>query len=348
MVKKLTLLILILSILGLSYEVHYQIPDNLVSGKSGSIIITLMGDFNAYEGEAIVHPSVGRIKGGERVEFVGGSAVVEYIPPSDFYGEVVFRIDIGLEVHEFKAVVFPDASLMEKGYLEVSEFVGKVFIKRFGERVYRSVSEGMQVFEGDEIVTQEDSYAVLTGKGGVKLTVYPQTRVIITDLRKSGKLTFVKVNVDRGNLIPYVEEKIQKIFLVVEGKGVTAGVRGTILGFEVSDEVRVRNFEGKIWVMAAGKYMDLPSGKMMRFGSEALVEFEMMQKEALRKFHEMEKELMEGFEEKARRMLSMFGMEDVFTIDLRDFVQPLDRSLDSFEDMIRKLRKMHMKRGGKR
>ncbi len=221
-------------------------------------------------------------------------------------------------------------------------------IKRFGERVYRSVSEGMQVFEGDEIVTQEDSYAVLTGKGGVKLTVYPQTRVIITDLRKSGKLTFVKVNVDRGNLIPYVEEKIQKIFLVVEGKGVTAGVRGTILGFEVSDEVRVRNFEGKIWVMAAGKYMDLPSGKMMRFGSEALVEFEMMQKEALRKFHEMEKELMEGFEEKARRMLSMFGMEDVFTIDLRDFVQPLDRSLDSFEDMIRKLRKMHMKREKKK
>ncbi len=346
-VKKLTLLILILSILGLSYEVYYQIPENLVSGRVGSIIITLMGDFEAYEGEAFVHPSVGRIKGGERVEFVGGSAVVEYIPPSDFYGEVVFRIDTGSEVHEFKAIVFPDASLMEKGYLEVSEFVGKVFMKRFGENVYRSVSEGMKVFEGDEIVTQEDSYAVLIGKGGVKLTVYPQTRVIITNLRKSGKLTFVKVNVERGNLIPYVEEKIERIFLVVEGKGVTAGVRGTILGFEVSDEVRVRNFEGKIWVMAAGRYVDLPTGRMMKFGAQALMEIEMMQEKALRRFHEMEKELMEGFEEKARRMLSMFGMEDVFTIDLRDFVQPLDRKLEDFEGMIKKLRKMYG-RGGKR
>ena len=345
-VKRIAVL-LILPALLIAHEVFLSFPEDPIAGRTVEMILTIFDNSFPFMGKAELHPSAGKFSE-NRVEFVGGSALLKYTTPKDpVFVKVRAKLDDGFEVKEieFSFQVLPDYERMEKAYLELVEFGGHVSYKKKGEDFYRPVSMGTRFHEGDEIWVQEDSYAVIDGPGGTRIEIAPNSKVLVKSVRKDERTVFLRVEVEKGEVVSRVVKELFNTVLLVDGGSVTAGVRGTILGMEVQDEVVVRNYEGEVWVKAGSSIAELKARRMMRFTSEVLSAFDRAQKRVMKKFEEMRKEMMKGFEEKAKELLSTFGMEDVFGIDLSKFSRPLDKELSTFEDMMKKLRKKW--KGGK-
>ena len=346
-VKKITALLIIPALL-MAHEVFLSFSEDPIAGRTVDLVLTIFDNSFPFMGKADLHPSAGKFSESP-VEFVGGSALVKYTAPKDpVFVKVKAKLDDGFEIKEieFSFQVLPDYEKMEKTYLELIEFGGHVSYKKKGEDFYRPVSMGTRFHEGDEIWVQEDSYAVIDGPGGTRIEIAPNSKVLVKSVRKDKNTVFLRVEVEKGEVVSRVVKELFNTVLLVDGGSVTAGVRGTILGMEVREGVVVRNYEGEVWVKAGSSIAELRARRMMRFTSEVLSAFDRAQRRVMKKFEEMRKEMMKGFEQKARELLSTFGMEDAFEIDLSEFSRPLDKDLSTFEDMMKKLRKKWRK-GGK-
>jgi hypothetical protein len=334
--KYLFLIALVIPSLLFGYEAYLSIPEDPIAGREVQMILSIFNEYSfPYEGEADLQPSFGKFLENS-VELFGGSAFLKYYSEKSGMVYVKATLDDGEATFHFH--VLPDYSKMKESYFELIDFGGYVSVKRKGSEFYEPVAEGTRFYEGDEIWVQEESFAVLEGPGGNRVEIAPNSKVRVKRVRKGEKTVFIRLEVEKGEIVSKVIKELFNTVLLVDGKGVTAGVRGTILGMEVSDAVKIRNFEGNIWVKAGGRYEDLPKMKMMVFTDEALREFENAQKKVMEEFEKLEKEVLGEFEEKARDLFSTFGMEDVFTIDMRDLIKPLDKDLSSFEEMLQNLR----------
>ena len=348
MVKTVFTFFLVLATLTFSMKLFYKVPNDVISGSDSQIILTLMDDFGMfYMGNADISASRGEVLSENPMEFDMGSAIVKYRAPVKT-GKVDFKLKVQGEELTFSVEVLPDYTSMKEQSFEVKEFGGYVSVKRKGKDLYKPVSSGEKLFEGDQLQVLEDSYAILEGPGGNQIEIAPNSEVLIKKVRSDSKTVFIRIEVVKGEVVSKVIKEMFNTVLLVDSQSVTAGVRGTILGVEVTDGLSIRNYEGEVWVRTNGEYMDLSQMKMMRFGRETLKEFDRAQKEMMRRFSEMEKEMMSGFEEQARQLLSNFGMEESMKIDMRQFVKPLDKQLSTFDDMINSLKKRWRTRGGKR
>ena len=346
MVKTILTFFVILTTLTFSMKLFYKIPNDIIAGNKSQIVLTLMDDFEMlYMGEAVISPSSGEILTKNPVEFDMGSAIMDYKAPQS-PGKVEFKVNVQDEMLKFSVEVLPDYTAMKEQFFEVKEFGGYVSVKRKGEDLYKPVSSGEKLFEGDQLQVLEDSYAVLEGPGGNQIEIAPNSEVLIKKVRSDSKTVFIRIEVVKGEVVSKVMKEMFNTVLLVDSQSVTAGVRGTILGVEADDDLSIRNYEGEVWVRTNGMYMDLPQMMMMKFGKDTLREFDRAQKEMMRRFNELEKDIMNGFEEQAKQLLSNFGMEESFRIDMRQFVKPLDKQLKTFDDMINSLRKRWRKRKG--
>ena len=348
MVKTVFTFFLILATLTFSMKLFYKVPKDIIAGSRAQIILTLMDDFGMlYMGDAEISTSAGKVLTKNPVEFDMGSAMLDYEAPRKS-GKVDFKVKAQGENLGFSVEVLPDYTAMKEQFFEVKDFGGYVSVKRKGKDFYKPISSGEKLFEGDQLQVLEDSYAVLEGPGGNQIEIAPNSEVLIKKVRSDSKTVFIRIEVVKGEVVSKVVKEMFNTVLLVDSQSVTAGVRGTVLGVEVSDGLSIRNYEGEVWVRTNGEYLELPQMKMMRFGKETLGKFERAQREMMRQFDEMEKDIMSGFEEQARQLLSNFGMEESFRIDMRQFVKPLDKSLKSFDEMINSLRKRWRRRGGNR
>ncbi len=346
--KALASLVIFLALFAFSFDVYCKVPDDVIAGRKSDIVVTLVDELSMpYMGQAEILPSGGELLSENPVEFDMGSVILKYKAP-DKAGEVRFEISVEGEMPSFSVEVLPDYTSMKSQYFEIAEFGGHVSMERKGKNLYEGVSSGEKLFEGDRLQVLKESYAILEGPGGNRIEIAPNSMILVEKVRSDSKTVFIRIEVIKGEVVSRVTEELFNTVLLLDGKSVTAGVRGTILGMEVSsDEVDVRNFEGKVWVKAAGEFYDLPRMKMMRFGKNALVQFERVQKETMERFERMEREIMKGFEQRAKQLLSTFGMEEMFRIDMRDFTRPIDKNIKSFDEMINGLRKKWRKRNGK-
>jgi hypothetical protein len=113
------------------------------------------------------------------------------------------------------------------------------------------------VVEGDRIVTQDNSSAVLRLFDGSQLTISPQTDFILSQLQQSPTHDkFLHFKLFLGKLAAEVKEltTAQSSFEIESG-GVVCGVRGTQFSMAVDPHqhtVQLDVIEGKVWARSKG------------------------------------------------------------------------------------------------
>lgn len=123
-----------------------------------------------------------------------------------------------------------------------------VTILELGKKEAYELKEGDGVTEGGSILTQEKSFAIVMFNDGHKLTITPNSKIVITQVKKDQpdvvQLLMGKI---RASVRPDQERKAEKFF--IKTRSAAMGVRGTEFqaGFNPENKVTtLLTFSGKV------------------------------------------------------------------------------------------------------
>lgn len=152
------------------------------------------------------------------------------------------------------ADALPDSSPTNQGIF--TKVQGDVQIE-FGKfQKVEKARKDQVVVEGDRIVTQDNSSAVLRLFDGSKLTISPRTDFVLAKLASSNNDKFLHFKLFLGKLAAEVQKltTAQSSFEIESG-GVVCGVRGTQFSMEVDPHqhtVQLNVIEGTVWARSLG------------------------------------------------------------------------------------------------
>ena len=131
---------------------------------------------------------------------------------------------------------------------KVLKLKAPVTILELGKREAYELKEGDGVTEGSSILTQEKSFAIILFEDGHKLTITPNSKIVITQVKKDQpdvvQLLMGKI---RASVKPDQERKAEKFF--IKTRSAAMGVRGTEFqaGFNPENKVTtLLTFSGKV------------------------------------------------------------------------------------------------------
>ncbi len=311
------------------YDVSVSFQGDVIAGveNRGYLSVLRISGF-PYDGSVDLESRDGAVS--KRVLIDSGFGEFVFKPAQDVRIGII-EVKVEDEIHRIETLVLPKETLeMEDWYLVVKEFGGNVGIKRKGSEIVEAVRAGTKLFPGDSLFTSKDSYAILEGPGNTKFSVTPQSAIYVKMVKKGKNDFIVKIKVQAGDVLTETLKKLSiRSTIIMESKGVTAGVRGTIFSFESGENVKVRTFRGKVLVLAMGKSVDVDEGMMAVIPSKTLE----IIKEKMDWFDSMAKKALERFEFRAREALKPFGLEN--------FLTPIDKSLYSYKEMFEHLREIN-------
>lgn len=109
---------------------------------------------------------------------------------------------------------------------KVSRLKAPVTILELGQHAARELKQGESVTEGSSVLTQEKSFAIIIFNDGHQLTVSPNSKVVITQVKKDNpdvvQLLMGKV---RASVRPNGNKKEERFF--IKTRSAAIGVRGT-------------------------------------------------------------------------------------------------------------------------
>ncbi len=332
--------VLLFSSLIFALNVIPSIPEISV-GETAEISFIIKDDFgNPYEGHVNVELEFGTLENPDiLIEGIDVEGVLRlsYIAPPDPVDETLKLIFENGEKKVFSFPIFPKpVKDLPYASFTVVEFAGNVAYRETGRSDWKPVKVGLHVFEGFEVGCAQDSYAKLIGPNGAVIEMTPESVIRFEKVRYDGKNMVVSVNVTIGETIFKIIKKLSRMSkFVVKADSVTAGVRGTIFSVENSDEIHVRTFEGEVWVGLPGMFVKVSKGVKFGIGKTAL--------KMMRDFEERSREIWEEFRRKAKeawKMLEELSPFEGFFEETPFEISPLDRTLDSYEEMFKRLMKM--------
>ncbi len=229
-----------------------------------------------------------------------GEVVVNYIAPysAGEYG-ITFKVDgesTGLTVK-----VYEEKITGTKVRIKVESFGGSAAYKKVDSEVWEPLTEGVELSEGDQLLTLKDSYVNLRFPNGSLTKVLENTQILIEKLEKTEDGYVVELKQLKGETYNVIEKLLKSgERFVIKTDSVTAGVRGTrfaVVYTEDTPEIAV--FEGKVFAfMEDGRVVPVPAGYGIKAGAikpEECKIGEEKYKEYEKKFEEKKKK--EGVEE---------------------------------------------------
>jgi len=134
---------------------------------------------------------------------------------------------------------------------------GKVEVKTKKGHKTKAAEKDMTVFQGDRIITQDQSSAILRLFDGSTLTISPGTEFVLSKLQKPTDATQDKIlqfKLIVGQLLAAVQKlTTSKSSFEIEAGGVVCGVRGTKFSFESDGkpqpQIKLKVFEGVVYAI---------------------------------------------------------------------------------------------------
>ncbi len=135
---------------------------------------------------------------------------------------------------------------------------GKVEIKTKKGHKAKTAEKDLTVFEGDRIITQDQSSATLRFFDGSTLDIFPKTEFVLAKLQKPTDTTQDKIlqfKLIVGQLLAAVQKlTTSKSSFEIEAGGVVCGVRGTKFSLECvsgqhTPQVVLKVFEGTVYAI---------------------------------------------------------------------------------------------------
>jgi hypothetical protein len=149
---------------------------------------------------------------------------------------------------------------------------GKVEIKTKKGHKTKHARKDLTVFEGDRIITEDQSTATLRLFDGSSLDISPKTEFVLSKLQKpSPQDKILQFKLVVGKLLAAVEKLTSsKSSFEIEAGGVVCGVRGTKFSMETDGaskpQVQLHVFEGTVYsVDGKGNKFNFSAGSFVKF-----------------------------------------------------------------------------------
>ncbi len=169
------------------------------------------------------------------------------------------------------------ALTVPKVYLDTLDFGRIAYVK--GDVTHKQTSlvvnpprKGSQVFNGDIIQTGEDGFVSLSFKSGARVSVQPDSRVVINNIDcidddQNCTISLLATQGQVGSEVTPRADGQPPIEFSIETPFLTAAVRGTAFYVDLDDEKnRIGVTKGLVATAAGGANNDLPKGKGLSAG----------------------------------------------------------------------------------
>lgn len=198
---------------------------------------------------------------------------------------------------------------------------GSAEVKRSSEML--NATNGMQILEGDTIVTQLKARVQVMLKDETVVTIGSNSSFgfeeFLLDNESNSKLT---MSAQRG-FFRSVTGKLGKIAperFKVKTASATIGIRGTDFSGEIGEDFELfKCYRGKIYVLHAEGQQDIPEGQMLRLGGD---------KKEVQKIPGYKKE----FKREADRVGDDMDRVNIPTEDIADVTQAPDTVHEDYQD----------------
>lgn len=179
---------------------------------------------------------------------VDGEATVHYVAPYT-EGEVRITFTSGEDTKELKLYVYKEEVKGNAVRAKVEDFAGSAAYKKADSEIWQPITVGVEVGEGDSILTMDNSYVVVVFPNNSKTRVLENTQLKIERLVKTEKGYVVELKQLKGKTYNSVKKLLKSgEKFVVKTDSVTAGVRGTKFAVVFKDgKPTVATFEGTVF-----------------------------------------------------------------------------------------------------
>ncbi len=193
---------------------------------------------------------------------VDGETTVNYIAPYS-EGEVTLTFKASDETAQMKVYVYKERVTGESVRAKVEDFSGNAAYKKADSEIWEPVTVGLELGEGDSILTMKDSYVVITFPNDSKTKVLDNTQLKIEKLIKTEKGYVIEMKQLKGKTYSSVKKLLQSgEKFVVKTDSVTAGVRGTKFSVIFENGIpTIATFEGVVFAyFRDGRVLPVPAG----------------------------------------------------------------------------------------